>query len=280
MTQPSYQTISGGFPLSHHLEMILDGPRVASIRQVVDLYASADKSFLELGIGAGLFLEHARHKYAEAVGVEMDPVVREIANNTLAEPGPANWRIVPGDAREVHLDRRFDVILCEMLSTWCIVEPQVSVVRDALKRHAAAVARIIPARVVNLIEVGYTPFGSGSAVVATPYLTLMGVRAPTILSLSKVAHTIDFTTIGSLNDEASGSVTFEALVDGQANCVRLTSLVELAPGINWYSSDTLMPPMVYPLRAPVVLKQGTPVSISYKCHYGLGLDHTAFWAIE
>ena len=276
MTQPSYQTITGGFPLGHHLEMVLDAPRVDAICQAVDQYASATKSFLELGPGSGLFLEHARRKFAEVAGVEKDPVVLDIARKTLASPGPSNWKLLEGDSRQVSLDGRYDVILCEMLSTWCIVEPQVSVIRDALKRHAAAGANIIPARVINLIEVGFTPFGFGPVQVPTPHLTLMGVRSPVIVSQSRVAHTIDLAAGAGLEDEVTGSLEFEMLAGGQINCVRLTSLVELAPGINWYSSDTLMPPMVYPLRESAEVVAGCKAIVEYSCTRGQGLEHTSF----
>jgi hypothetical protein len=276
MTQPTYQTITGGFPLGHHLEMVMDLPRVTTICRAVEFHAAPEKSFIELGTGAGLFLEHARHIYADVTGVEKDPVVLGVARRTMSAPGPSNWELVAGDAREVVLSKYYDVALCEMLSTWCIVEPQVSVIRAAKQRLLHRAAKIIPSRIINLLELGYVQFGVGPVSLPTPHLTLMGVRAPTIMSLSQVASVIDFTGDGGLGDEAAGSVVVELLVGGAVNCVRLTSLVELAPGINWYSSDTLMPPIIYPLVEAVNVRTGTVATVDYTCEYGQGLDRTEF----
>ena len=188
----------------------------------------------------------------------------------VARKRSSNWELVAGDAREVKLPRKYDVVTCEMLSTWCIVEPQVSVIRAAKERIAASHASIIPSRVFNLIELGYTPFGVGPVQVPTPHLTLMGVRAPTIISLTQVSHVIDFTTGQGVEDNITGAANVKVLVDGLANWVRLTSLVELARGINWYSSDTLMPPMVYPLRESTSVGAGTKMVVGYACRYGHG----------
>jgi predicted RNA methylase len=275
--EPSYQTNTGGFPLGHHLEMVMDGPRVAAIKAAIDAYASKDKSFIELGIGSGIFLEHARRVFGSVTGVERDPAIREVAMRTMATPGPANWDIAAGDAQEVDLERRFDVMLCEMLSTWCIIEPQVPIMHAARDRLMMPGGRIIPGRVINLIELGHVPFGVGPVSLPTPFLTLTGIRGPTIMSVSKVAHELDFMAANPINQDMSGTVEMTSLVDGVVNCVRLTSLVELAPGINWFSSDTLMPPMVYPLRDAVEVNAGETAKVGYQCRFGAGLEKAAFW---
>jgi len=274
---PTYLTNTGGFPLGHHLEMLMDAPRLASIRQAIDVHASPAKNFIEIGVGSGIFLEHARHLFLHATGIEQDAAILEVARSTMSSPGPNNWTLKHGDAREIDLGQKYDVLLCELLSTWCIIEHQVSAMRAAHKMHLAPSAVVIPSKVINLIELGYTPFGVGPARIATPFLALTGIRAPTIMSLSSVAHALDFTSGGDLPEGKAGTVSVEPLVSGTANCVRLTSIVELTPGINWYSSDTLMPPMVYPLRDPIQIHAGSPIDICYDCRFGCEIERTSFW---
>ncbi len=99
MTDPTYQTITGGFHLGHHLETVSDAARVATICRATDYHASPSKAFLELGTGTGLFLDYASHRYARAVGAELDPVVLDVARRTMSSSGPGNWELVAGDAR-------------------------------------------------------------------------------------------------------------------------------------------------------------------------------------
>ncbi len=96
------------------------------------------------------------------------------------------------------------------------------------------------------------------------------------MSASQVAEEIDFGGKQELEERTDGIVNVTPLVGGEVNCVRLTSLVELAPGVNWYSSDALMPPMIYPLTEPRVVESGRSVSIRYSCRFGGGLAGTAF----
>lgn len=256
--------------------MILDGPRVAAIRRAIDLHVLPDKAFLELGTGSGLFLEYARHKCRKVTGVEKDGAILDIARNSLASPGPLNWELIAADALHVQLPDRYDIILCEMLSTWCIIEPQVSVMRNAIGRFGNPEADIIPIRIINLIELGSTLFGVGPVNLPTPYLALTGIRLPTIMSLSQVAHVIDFSEVNEQQDFVNEKVTLEVLASGEVNCVRLSSLVELAPGVTWYSSDTLMPQLIYPLQEPAQVVGGSRVTLEYNCRYGAGLEETSF----
>jgi predicted RNA methylase len=266
---------SGGFPKSHHLEMVLDSERVSKLRQAIDHHSSPVKTFMELGCGSGLFLRHAAERFARVTGVEADAAMIDIAERTLAETRGAPT-IIHGDALSVSLESRQDVILCEMLSTWMIIEPQVPVIRHARANYLAPGGAIIPSRVTNTVEVGRFEFGNELAWVPTPLLQFAGVRAPTIVTRSEVATSFDLLR-DDLPDEIDSAVRLQALVDCTVNCVRLASIVELAPRIVIYCTETLMPLTICPLREPAEIRRGQDFALRFKYHHAADISHAVFW---
>lgn len=278
MAEPSYMSNTGGFPLGQHLEMIQDMRRVSSLKRALDFHASPSRSILEVGCGTGIFLRYALRQYGSVFGIEKDPSIFRIAVQTLSEFGENRCELFQGDYRDFKSDEAFDVVLCELLSTWCIIEDQVAAMRHVRERFGFRQARIIPSRVTNLLELAESRFSVDEVELRTPFLQLTGVEQPVIISPSVVAEELDFSAPESLAGRGAGSVVLTPLADGVVNSVRLSSFVELAPGINWHSSDTLMPQMVFPLEEDLVVKRGDAVTIDYTVEYGRGFELTRFWA--
>lgn len=280
LNYPSYTTLTGGFPLSHHFEMLVDDVRVNALKRAIDVYANPSKHFLEVGSGTGIFVEYARHRFARASGIEMDPDIMVVARRTLTAPGPDNWALIEGDARHRPDFPIADVVLCELLSTWCAFEPMVEAVRALGDCGVLDRASIIPSSTNNMLELVHAPFARGAVELRTPYFQFDGVAEPASLSPPVTAYTLDFAAPGALPDEGTGRVFVTPTSDGTANAVRLTSNVDLAPGVSYPGSDTLMPKLVVPAAHNIAVRRDHPVEVHYTCHHGKGMAGLSFAAYQ
>lgn len=278
MNSPTYSTSTGGFPLGHHLEMIQDKRRVDAIKSAIDVHSSSQREFLEIGFGSGIFIKYALQKFKNVVGFEKDPCIFDLAQNTLSETQDGRLEIFMDDFLNVNLRQKFDVVLCELLSTWCIIEDQVRIMNHAVSSLDLSTAEIIPVRITNLMELAYTSFSVDQIEVRAPFLQLTGVRQPLIMSTGIVVNEIYFSSRRPNPNTITGSAEMMPLAHGIINSVRLTSFVELAHGVNWHSSDTLMPQMVFPLKRDVTVARGRALFINYSVEFGGGLDRAHFWA--
>ena len=275
MTQ-TYNTPTGGFPLSHHFEMLNDTQRVVAIKRAIAALADPKKRFLELGVGSGVFLEYASHLYADVAGIEQDSDILKIAQQTMRRSTSSNWSLVGGDAAATNYSDRFDVILCEMLSTWCALEPQVQVMNALRGQGMMDSATPIPRRVINLIELASSPYQHGPVELRTAYHQFPGIAAPTIMSTSEVAYELDFAGDDQLPEVVTGEVILHPLVVGRVNSVRLSSFVELAPGFGFYSTDTLMPLLIVPIDQDIDVFRLRPVSFRFTVKHGAGVQELKF----
>ena len=261
---PSELEFQGRLRQSYHLEMVRDRQRVNAIRSAIDVVADRSANFLELGCGSGLFTKYAAGKFAAAIGVEGDPRMYDIASRHCGVSNGTSDGVLHGDALKMEFPIKFDVLLCEMLSTWLVTEPQVPVLRFARERFLNVSPKsIIPRRVINLFELGSFEFGNDlvTLTVAIPQFT--GVTPPTIITESKVANEIDFER-GELPEEMTGSITIRALADCVVNAARLSSIIDLAPGVSFYSTDTLMPPIIAPVTPACRVLRGEELLFSYR----------------
>ncbi len=274
---PDYASGTGNFRHSYHLEMVLDITRVEKIKEAIDYYRSNTRRFLELGSGSGLFLKYASPRFHTVVGVEQDLTIAQVAKSALQNELAGNVRLHEGSAFEVQLgEERFDVILCEMLSTWMITEPQVPVVREARQRFLAPGGVLIPRRVVNLAELGHFPFGNDLVQIPSPITQFTGVRSPSVITTSEIASSLEFTD-GELPDRMEASIRFVALMDGIVNCVRLSSIVDLAPKVCFFSTDTLMPYTIIPLQKPIEVARDQQILLRYRYTHRSELSKAVFW---
>jgi predicted RNA methylase len=268
---PAFNEFSGRFKQSYHLEMIRDIRRVEAIKRAIAAVANPSGSFLELGCGSGLFTKYAADKFALAIGVEGDRNMYQVASQLCGiSDGNSNGAIL-GDAFELVLGRRFDVLLCEMLSTWLITEPQVPVIRRARKKFLTNGGCIIPRRVVNLFELGNFEFGNDLVTLPVAIPQFTGIPAPTIVTASTIANQIDF-EVDELSGDRSGAVEVVALADCKVNAARLSSIVDLSPGVSFYSTDTLMPLTIAPITQECIVSRGEKLIFSYRYQHRTAME--------
>lgn len=253
--RPHYPEQLGQFKKSYHLEMVADRARTSAIFRTLRQVLRPETLFCELGCGSGIFsifaARHARKVYA----IEIDPEMARIAaTNIAASPFADRIELIRGDAREAELPEKIDVIFCEMMSIWAIEEPQVPVFNSTFARLLKPGGLFLPQRIVNLVEIGYYNFRYEDIEIKAATPVFSGIRPPAILTESRVANQLDFSE--PVNPDLSCEVELPVLAEGLANCARLTSIVQMGPGVVFSGSDSLMPPTVVPLEEDVLVQPG------------------------
>ena len=244
---PHYeQSGKGNFDMAYHLEMVSDYERVSLFKKGIDKLIKKDTIFCELGCGTGIFSIYAAHKAKKVYAVEYDENIYEIAKQNIEKSGVANKvELIYGDASIIQLSEKVDVVFCEMLSIWMIEEPQVLVMNHALENLLKPNGITIPARVINLAELCHVDYVFDDVELKASITQFTGKEHPRIMTESKVFNEISFKDVNSR--EISNKIEFNILTSGIINSVRLSSICKIAEGINFYSTDTMLPLTIVPL---------------------------------
>ncbi len=273
---PQYiEKTEGGFNRAYHLEMIKDEERVSRICAALDENLKPDDTFCELGAGTGLFSIYAAKRCQKVYAVEKDPQMIQIAWGNIKRAGLQHKiELIEGDALEFELSPRADCLLLEMMSVWCINEPQIPVMNHALQQVLKKGGKSIPARIVNLIELGHYTFGYREVECRASFAQFTGIRAPRIMSASQVFNEYRFDKETELFFEKE--VEVEMLLSGPVNCARLSSLVQLSPSCTFFSTDSLMPLSVVPLDKEIRVEAGEKIRLNIAFQLRSSLDKAKF----
>ena len=272
---PDYsETAKGSFHLAYHLEMVSDQERVGQFKKAIDKVVSEDTVFCELGCGTGIFSIHAARKAKKVYAVELDPDVYAFAKKNIEASGLTNIELIHANAMEVDLPEKVDVVFCEMLSIWMIDEPQVLVMNSAVKRLLKPNGVAIPEKIVNLIEVCNTDYVFDGIEMKSPIAQFTGIKQPRILTESKVFDSYDLNEINP--EKVDDSIKITTITSGLANSVRLSSLVKICDGVNFYTTDTLMPQTIFPLEKEVYVNDGEQIEISANFKFRSELNEVKF----
>ncbi len=252
---PAYEDAVGHFGLAYHLEMIKDAERVGRICAALKETLKPGDIHCELGAGTGIFSIYAAQSCQKVYAVEKDPHILEFARENIARAGMQNKiELIREDALAFQPPRKVDTLLVEMMSIWCINEPQIPVMNHALQHILRNKGRSVPLRIVNLIELGHYDFGALGLECKASVAQFTGIRAPRIMTSSHVFNEYDFSR---QNEEyISHTIEIPILLSGTINCARLSSQVQLSPGITFYTTDSLMPQTIVPIKEEKNVKAG------------------------
>jgi predicted RNA methylase len=252
--QPHYPNL-GQFKKSYHLEMIADRSRTSAIFRALQRVLTPETVFCELGCGSGIFSLFAARLARKVYAVEIDSgTARIAAANFAASPFVERIELIEGDAREVELPEKADVIFCEMMSIWTIEEPQVPVFNSTSGRLLKPGGLFLPQAIVNVVEVAFYNFRFEDIEIRAATPLFAGISPPAVLTESRVASRLEFSA--PVSPDLSCEVELQAVAEGWANCARLTSIVQLGPEVVFSGSDSLMPPTVVPLEEDVLVRPG------------------------
>ena len=243
---PQYPDLYGQFKKSYHLEMVSDRVRTEAIFRSLRKTVTRDAVFCELGCGTGIFSIYAASRARKVYAVEIDPnMARVAAENFRRSRFASRIELIEGDALEVTLPERADVVLCEMMSIWAIEEPQIPVFNRAFEEILRPGGIFLPQRIVNLAELGCYDFRFADVELRAAIPIFTGVLQPSIITECKVARTLDFSA--EVERDLGAEVDFVSLADSLVNCVRLSSSVQMGPDVVFSGTDTLMPQTVVPV---------------------------------
>ena len=274
---PKYENnAKGNFDLAYHLEMVSDSERVRQFKKGIDKIVDQNSIFCELGCGTGIFTIHAAKKAKLVYAVELDENIYQVARENINKSGLSEKIIlINDDASSVVLPEKADVVFCEMLSIWMIEEPQVLIMNHASQRILKSNGITIPDKIINLAEICNTNYDFNNIQIKAPIAQFTGIRHPRIMTESKVVNTIKFTNTNSI--EANHKTQFTALTTGIINSVRLSSIVKIASGINFYSTDTLMPLTIVPLKDEIFVKEGQKIELIVNYNHRDSLINSLFY---
>lgn len=272
---PHYADALGNFGPAYHLELIKDTERVNRICAALDESLTEDSIHCELGAGTGIFTIYAAQHCRKVYAVEQDPEVFKIAQANIARSGLApKIELIQADAMTFRPEVKADTLLMEMMSIWCITEPQVPMMNHALEHILKPDGIPIPSRIVNIFELGHYDFEVMGVRCTASIPLFSGIAQPRIMTTSQVFNTFDLSqpNAGCIDH----TVELTSLMGGRINCARLSSLVQMSANVTFYTTDSLMPQTLVPLNE-LSVKAGDRLRFTASFTTRSSLEAAQFW---
>ena len=260
-----------GFPEIYYKIMETDQLRVNAFRRAFAHYNNLkDAVVCEAGIGRLALTQHYLPYVKKAYLIENNPNIVDFIKETLAKNGWTNKvELIIGDAMKVQLPEKVDYLIGELMSIYCANEYQVQIFKH-LRKFLKPEGRMMPEKIHNLVQLGNAEFEHGHK----HYPILFTRHWPELLSNQVLLNTIDLHKASRY--KIKKKVKLQNFLSGEANCVYMNSLVQMAEGINFTGTDSLMPPTVLKLTQPANLKAGEKSTLQANFTYGTSLDQAAF----
>ncbi len=270
-------TSAGKLGLPYHYEMVFDSKRLTPFKLAIQATCK-NKRVFESGIGSGIMSILAAKAGAKKIyATEIDPSIADFAQENINKNGFQDIiKIIIKDTRKVSLEdiggERVDVAIAENLSTLEVNEPEIAVFNHINKNLVKTDGIRIPERILNNFELANSQFRFEDSVeLRTYFFEFSGISSPKILSGKILFSEIDLRKINPTKIEKS--VTVEILKDGIINSIRLTSPLKVFKNITFNSSDSLMPPVVIPLREDIAVSVGSKVKVTFKYSFENGWNN-------
>ncbi len=279
LQEPNYKDANGNFAMGYHTDMVRDASRVGTFEKAIKQVVKKGDRVLELGCGSGILSIIAGQCGASVIAVEADNHIASLARKNFDKYSTLDITLIEEDAVSfinAYELEKFDVIIAELMSIWCIEEPQVPIINLARAEVLAVGGSIIPRTISNFMAVGNFTFGNDIVDCAYPIARFTGIPDASLVSETKCVNTLNFENQVPLIMQ--GEVTFEMYASAEINCVQISSLVELVGGVTFYTSDTLMPVTIVPLQIPLKVSRGDKITISYEYKHRSPLEDAIFIA--
>jgi predicted RNA methylase len=253
-----------------HFNLLCD-PRMAALKRAIEATVRPGDNVLDLGSGTGIMAMLAARQAARVFAVEADPHLARYSQRVIDQNGLSHKiTVINGNALEIDLPGRADVIICEMLDTGLIKEPQVPVMNRAVKHLAREDARIIPRGAVTSLVLSSSDFNFAGFCLPLPYFETLEVRKTgDYFSLPVPCHTVDFRRQNPLH--VCRDVDLGVTRQGTVNSFKMVTSVELCPGQECGPSPWFNPPLVLPVE-PLFVSPGDLVRVSLSYELGAGLQ--------
>ncbi|AEH07109.1 50S ribosomal protein L11 methyltransferase [Methanothermococcus okinawensis] len=247
-----------------HYSMLLDRERVAIFKEAIKKTVKPNDVVYDLGTGSGILAMIASQITKNVYAVELDPITYAYAKENIKINKCENINLIEADASEYNFKEPADVIIAEMLDTALITEPQVPVLNAIIKKGLLKEGgKLIPERAHNTAQVVIAKMGHiyyDEEVISKP------------VSEEICYSTVDFYNINK--EEVSYNLKFR-LKDNNINNnntnlkniilgIRLNTYTELNEKIIAGSTPMLNPPLIIPIKNPIIDNGILNVKLSYK----------------
>ena len=276
--------------------MISDKTRADAYVQALKAAITPDSTVLDIGAGTGFFSIFACKLGARKVyAVEPNELV-ELARQFAAENGcDGRIEFISKLSTEIELEKKADVIVCDLRGALPLFESSIVSMMDARKRLAAPGCQLIP----QTDEIFFVPceavefydrmiskplddaYGvnikSGRRLVTNVLLHANDKNVDPLSQPVKFA-TLDYRTVEETNYAAEMSFTVER--DGVANGLRGWFEADLGHGIKFDNSlanlETIYGAPFFPFHEPVQVTAGDRIDVNIRADYVKG-DYNWCW---
>ena len=254
--------------------MLSDSKRTGKFKDAINKVCKG-KIVLESGCGTGvLSILAARADARKVFAVELDPEISKIAQANVNQNDLSSvikiiqkdiLELVPADIKNLQPE----VVIAENMSTWSVVEPQIPIMNFLNEHFAAENCVRLPTGLKNYLELANTQYDFEDGVeLKSIYYEFSGIKKSEILSDKVICQDISFSETNPLSYKIN--VVVDVTTAGIVNSLRLTSVLKIFKEINYYGSDSLIPPSIVPIKLPLQVKAGDKVfvSIEYQSNAG------------
>jgi predicted RNA methylase len=259
----------GTFALAYHFEMISDSKRIAGFRKAISHLVAESDIVLDIGTGSGVFALLAAEKARRVYAVEMDHSLATVAaNNFRLSRYSDKLTLIVGDATNIILPEKVDVIICEMIDTALLNEPQIPVLRS-IRQWLNPGGRLIPCAcrtIGELVHCNFQPIPEVPPMYVAHYERDDLPQARPLSTKGDIFFA-DFYT--DLPDKVDESFMLEVTESGIANGLRVETITLFGDGTELNACPTLNCPIVFPLSNPIsVCKSDRVLTRAAFNHFG------------
>jgi predicted RNA methylase len=261
-------------PVHYHHNMLMDQNRMSCFKAAINHLVAPGAKVLELGGGTGVLSWFAAAKAEKVWCVEYNPdLVREARNFLSKNVNGHKVEVVEADAFDYLPPEPVDIVICEMIHVAMVREKQVQVIEAFKQRYLEKFGGPLPIFIpeamimaVQPLQQDYSFEGYNAPIVQFREATFeqagsIDLAAPAVYSL------LDFTQAVGTDIAWQGSFVIER--DGIVNSLRFVTKNILAVVMEKNSTiDWLNHYMTLPLAAPVVVKAGDQLCVSFAYRAG------------
>ncbi|HEX7641655.1 MAG TPA: methyltransferase domain-containing protein [Burkholderiaceae bacterium] len=260
-------------PLQYHHSMLMDANRMKSFKAAIEHVVQPGAKVLELGGGTGVLSWFAAAKAEHVWCVEHNPeLVREARKMLAMNEHGAKVEVVHADAFAYLPPEPVDVVICEMIHVAMLREKQIEMMESFKSRYVARFGGPLPKLIPTAVLMAVQPLqqdcrfeGYYAPIVQVQEFT--NDAATVEMARPELYGLLDFTQPMTQDIAWEGEFVIER--DGTVNALRfitrnvLAVLLEQSTSIDWLNRY-----MAFPLAAPVPVKQGQRLRVSFQYRMG------------
>ena len=221
---------------------LFDKKRTISFLKAINETVKRDQVVIDAGSGSGILGLFAAKAGAKKVYcIEANPRFLEIIKiNSILNGFSKVIEVINGDATQIEIPQKADLLICELLSTGLFFEPEIQVINH-LKKYLKDGGRIIPSNVESsctLINAQRDVYGLFFDF-DSRYEKLKNDK---VLSTKVIFDRPNFYETEPL--EVDRTIVIKAITNGIANAIRITSTAQLSENVTATKSKFLFNPLI------------------------------------